>query len=110
MVLRKRILYRKARHGKTLIRIQEATPAPPIIPSRIANTATVVSMPLEEGAEPRGNRLRTRARASTEKTKSVIQLIVQSVTTLDAERFKRAAVPLIISTSKTVALGKDEEV
>ncbi|KAJ4115420.1 hypothetical protein NW768_011272 [Fusarium equiseti] len=97
MVLRrKRILYRRERYGRTSIRLPEPVAKPVIMhPRLIAN-----------GDETHGF---VKRRALEASARSHVQSVAQTATTLSPEKFKKAAVPSVISVSRTVALSGAEE-
>ncbi|KAF4451008.1 hypothetical protein F53441_5955 [Fusarium austroafricanum] len=96
LLRRKRILYRRNRYGKTAIRLPEVVAMP------------VISHPVQEptGQTTQGPMKR---RAVEAPARSSIQSTTRTATTLSPEKFRRAAVPSVISMSKTVALSNADE-
>lgn len=103
MILRrKRILYRRARYGKTAIRPQEI-PSQPLIARPEA--ATIVAH--EQKQEP--IRRVVKGTANNPRAQSAVLSTTQTATTLAPERFRKAATPSVISVSKTATLDDQEE-
>ncbi|KAF5009899.1 hypothetical protein FDECE_3884, partial [Fusarium decemcellulare] len=97
MVLRrKRILYRRARYGKTSIRAPEVVPKPVISHPRPEPTAGMAREPVKR-------------RVVEPTARSAVPSTTQTATTLSPEKFQRASNPSVISVSKTVALSSHDE-
>lgn len=97
MLLRRRqILYRRERYGKIATRPLQVVPKP------------VISYPTPEPTEPMTQGPMKR-RAVQATARSNTQSTTRTATTVSPEKFKRAAVPSVISVSKTVALGDVNE-
>lgn len=97
MVLRrKRILYRRSRYGGSPIRPKKTIPQPKIeLPQRQVAVAPELPEELTE--------------ASLAPTKSAVQSLAVTATTLAADDYKRVSTPSVISATKTVALGNHED-
>ncbi|KAI0101218.1 hypothetical protein F4814DRAFT_432601 [Daldinia grandis] len=100
MVLRrKRILYRRSRYGDTPIRPQE-TPSQPWV------TVPKVKLKIRAAEQPQ---VGEGPQAAGDASKSAIQSVAQSATTLAPGNFQKASAPSVVSVSKTVALSNHEE-
>ncbi|KAI1488415.1 hypothetical protein F5X96DRAFT_680485 [Biscogniauxia mediterranea] len=95
LLRRKRILYRRSRHGKTSIRPQEV----PYQPS-ITRPQAQPAMNLQQ--EP------SKPQVTVVPSQSAIQSVAQTATTLSPESYQKASSPSVVSTSKTVALSGHE--
>ncbi|KIL87806.1 hypothetical protein FAVG1_08685 [Fusarium avenaceum] len=97
MLLRhKRILYRKERYGTTSIRLPQAVAKPAISHPR--------PEPIEEATQESVKR-----RVVEAPSKSSIQSVTKTATTLSPEKFKKAAAPSVVSLSRTVALSSTDK-
>ncbi|RFU35428.1 hypothetical protein B7463_g890, partial [Scytalidium lignicola] len=99
LLRRKRILYRRHRYGKTTIRPQEV-PSQPSLTRPIARTW---GRTLDHPEEP------ARKQVTLTPSRSVVQSLTQTATTLSPESFQKASGPSVVSVSKTVALSNHEE-
>jgi len=112
MILRrKRILYRRARYGKTSIRTQK-TPIPPEPEPEPVPVQLQAAPPLNINNAVQHENTPTQSRVplvDTKDNQSAVLSTAQTATTLSPENFKRAAAQSVISVSKTVALGGHEE-
>ncbi|KAI0850769.1 hypothetical protein F5Y00DRAFT_232018 [Daldinia vernicosa] len=100
MVLRrKRILYRRSRYGNAPIRPQE-TPSQPRV------TVPKVQLKIRAAEHPQ---VSEGPQAAGDASKSAIQSVAQSATTLAPSNFQKASAPSVVSVSKTVALSNHEE-
>ncbi|KAI1651010.1 uncharacterized protein F4817DRAFT_312366 [Daldinia loculata] len=98
MVLRrKRILYRRSRYGDTPIGLQETPSQPRVTVPKVQLKIRAAEQPRSEGPQ------------SGDASKSAIQSVAQSATTLAPSNFQRASAPSVVSVSKTVALSNHEE-
>ncbi|KAH8742706.1 hypothetical protein F5883DRAFT_513040, partial [Diaporthe sp. PMI_573] len=104
MVLRrKRILYRRSRYGNAPIRTNKTTPRPKMEAPQSQREAPVIFDLADEA---------TGAAAlvvGPTPAKSTVQSLAVSATTLAAADYKKASAPSVISATKTVALGNDED-
>ncbi|RYO79715.1 hypothetical protein DL766_010476 [Monosporascus sp. MC13-8B] len=99
MVLRrKRILYRRSRYGGSPIRAKKTISPPNVEPPR-----TQQQVPLALEAAEAAHLVNVMP------AKSNIQPLAVSATTLAADEFKKASTPSVVSATKTVALGNDED-
>ncbi|KAM0350465.1 hypothetical protein ACHAP4_010032 [Fusarium culmorum] len=96
LLRRKRILYRRDRYEKAPIRLQAAVAKP------------VISHPRPEptGEAAQGS---VKRRVVEAPSRSQVQSITKTATTLSPEKFRRATVPSVISVSQTVALSSNDE-
>ncbi|KAI0180727.1 hypothetical protein GGR52DRAFT_2839 [Hypoxylon sp. FL1284] len=95
MVLRrKRILYKRSRYGDATIRPQQVPSQPRITLPKIRPRFAVADQ--SEAFEPQ---------AIPTRSKSTVQSLTQSATTLSPEKFVKASAPSVVSVSKTVALS-----
>ncbi|KAI0968935.1 hypothetical protein F4678DRAFT_441993 [Xylaria arbuscula] len=97
LMRRKRILYRRARYGNSIIRPREV-PAKPILTQPQARP----ELPLPE--EP------VKRIVVTNRHRITAQSVAKTATTLSPENFHRASSPSVVSVSKTVALKSHEEI
>jgi hypothetical protein len=96
LLRRKRILYRRNRYGKTIIRPQEVPSQPSIARPRVGTTSIQPREPAEQ-------------QATATPSRSVVQSLAQTATTLSPDSFQKASSPSVVSVSKTIALGNHEE-
>ncbi|EKJ75876.1 hypothetical protein FPSE_04056 [Fusarium pseudograminearum CS3096] len=96
LLRRKRILYRRERYEKAPIRLQAAVAKPVISHPRPEPTEQIVQGPMKR-------------RVVEASSRSQVQSITKTATTLSPEKFRRATVPSVISVSHTVALSSNDE-
>ncbi|CAF3570952.1 unnamed protein product [Fusarium graminearum] len=97
MILRrKQILYRRERYERAPIRLQAAVAKPVISHPRPEPTEEIAQGPMKR-------------RVVEASSRSQVQSITKTATTLSPENFKRATVPSVISVSQTVALSSNDE-
>ncbi|QPC78185.1 hypothetical protein HYE68_008937 [Fusarium pseudograminearum] len=96
LLRRKRILYRRERYEKAPIRLQAAVAKPVISHPRPEPTGEIAQGHIKR-------------RVVEAPSRSQVQSITKTATTLSPEKFRRATVPSVISMSQTVALSSNDE-
>jgi hypothetical protein len=96
LLRRKRILYRRHRYGKTTIKPREVPSQPSIARPKAQTTGIMSDQPLAQ-------------QATSIPSKSIVQSLAQTATTLSPNSFQKASSPSVVSVSNTVALSDHEE-
>ena len=100
LLRRKRILYRRSRYGNAHIKLQDSTPKPKIKAPQSQQQIIVdpEPAPVSEKSQP-----------TVQIAPTIVQSVAPSATTLAADKFKMASTPSVVSASKTVALGNNQD-